>query len=429
MAVKTPARKTWSVALSSDRRRWFGYPNGDKPAPLIPSWVPAAGASATYTSGGAVLTNTFRSVVAVDPFEASKILRAYSGTFLLPTWRDYGALCAFGGGHANTNHNGGYGVALRADTMTFERLWDATSWTAGETGDIEPELNSYGEKTGSDPLRVASGHSYGMNVVVGQTLWRVLKQAVKYTGGGDLEYQSAHSINLSDPGVASSARAWVRETSSTGAWGGTASPSHFAHAASQNRLYYMGRTNSQNLRWFDLVAKTWTTGSNGDWGYPSADSDAGDCVTGRLFAVPERDLVVAAYRQSGNLVLQYIQTTVSQPTVATATLGTTLALPVEGGKAVVWCPDSAKILVFGVTGNTDKVYEVTIPGTLTDTWTVDNHTISGPAIDPAAISARAGWSGHYHAPAKAVLFLHDLRHADSTPDNIDRVTVYRPRNT
>ena len=32
MAVKTPARKTWSVKASADRVRWFGFPNGDKPA-------------------------------------------------------------------------------------------------------------------------------------------------------------------------------------------------------------------------------------------------------------------------------------------------------------------------------------------------------------------------------------------------------------
>lgn len=397
----------------------------------LPAWAPAVGNSATFDSGGSVLTNTFRSQVTVGgAFEGSKILRAYSGTFLLPVWRDFGAIGIFGGGHANTNHNGGYGVALRQNTMTFERLWDATTWTAGETGDIEPELNSYGEKTGSSPLRVASGHSYGMNVVVGQTLWRVLKQAVKYTGGGDIEFQSAHSIDLSSPSTGPDVRAWVRETNGLGAWAGTASPSFLAHSASQGRLYYMGRTNAQNLRWFDLASKAWVTGDNASWGYPSADTDGGDPVTGKLFPVPERDLVVAAYRQSGNLVLQYIQTTASQPTVATASLGTSLALPVEGGKAVCWCPRNSRILVFGVTSNTDRCYEVTIPATLTDSWTVDSAVIGGAgAIDPVAIATRSGWSCDYHDQARCVLFLHDLKHDSSTPDTIDRVTAYRPRNT
>lgn len=408
--------------LPSGRLRW--------PTALVPSWVPAAGASATFESGGSVLTNTWRSThITEDEFYSAKMRNAYSGTFTHPTWRTHGGLVMAGGGHANTNYNGIHVVTFGPSTIYFERLVDPTNWTAGDTGDIEPELNTYGEKSGSSPLQIAGGHSYGMAVVIGGSLWRVIRQAVKYTGGGDIEYQAAHSLDLTNPETASSARAWVRETNDLGAWAGTAPPSFLAYAASQGRSYYMGRTNSQNLRWFDHSTKAWVTGTNASWGYPSADSDGGDTVTGNLFAVPERDLVVASYRQGGNLVLQYIQTTVSQPSVSTATLGTSLALPVEGGKAVCWCPDNARILVFGVTGNTDRCYEVTIPATLTDTWTVDSAVISGPAIDPVAMMTRAGWGVDYNRRTRTVNILHDLKHASSSPDTIDRVTVYRPRNT
>jgi len=397
--------------------------------PLVPSWVPAAGASATFESGGSVLTNTWRSThITEDEFYSAKMRNAYSGVFLHPTWRTHGGLVMFGGGHANTNYNGGHIVTFGAASIYFERLIDPTNWTAGDTGDIESEWNAYAEVTGSSPLQIAGGHSYSSGVVVGGKFERVYRGAMKYTGGGDNEAQTYHSLDLTNPATASSARGWVRETDSTGAYSGTALPLLAAYASSQDRIYLAFRSNV-NLRWFDRATKAWVVGDNAGWGYASADSDAGDCVTGNLFAVPERNLVVCAYRQSGNLVLQYIQTTASQPTVATASLGTSLALPVEGGKAVCWCSHSSRILVFGVTSNTDRCYEVSIPSTLTDTWTVASDVISGPAIDPVAMMTRSGWGCEYNPLTRTVNFLHDIKHASSSPDTIDRVTAYRPRGT
>jgi hypothetical protein len=403
--------------------------------PTVPLWVPAAGAMATYESGGSVLTNTWRSThndAIADAFYSSKMRNAYSGTIAHPTWGDWGGLVLMGGGHANTNYAAVHIVTFAVSTMYFERVADTYDWAAADnnTGDITSELNSYGEVTATvgGTLKIASGHSYGNLVMANGRLERVMRQAYVYTGGGGDEAQAYHTLDLTNPATASSARSWVRQTDTLGGWSATNAPAFTAYAADQDRIYLMTR-GSANLRWFDRATEAWVTGDNAGWGYPSADTDAGDPVTGVLFAVPERNLVVAAYRQSGNLVLQYIQTTASQPTVATATLGTSLALPVEGGKAVCWCSHSARILVFGVTSNTDKVYEVTIPATLTDTWTVDNHTISGGSIDPVSIMTRAGWGCQYHPQIRAVVLLHDLKHASSSPDTIDRVTVYRPRNT
>ncbi len=397
--------------------------------PDIPSWVPAAGASVTYTGGGSVLTNNWRSThddTRNNVFYSKKMNAAYSGFLVHPTWRGRGGLVFFGGGHANTNYNGGHVLTFGQDTLYFERLIDATDFAAADpdTGDVTAEYNSYGEVTASvgGTLQIMQGHSYGNGDIIDGKVERVIRQAFIYTGGGDVEAQAYHTLDLNNPNIASSARLWVRETNSTGAWS-SAAPNFTAYSPNQNRIYLMDRFNG-NLRWFDRSAKTWVTGSNATWGYPSADSDGGDPVTGVLFAVPERNLVVAAYRQGGNLVIQYIQDTTSQPSVSTATLGTTLALPVDGGKFVCWCSRSSRILVFGVTSNTDKVYEITIPATLTDTWTVANHTISGPAIDPVAIRTRSGWGCHYHDPSRTVMFP-----AAFVDTGNDSVTVYRPRNT
>jgi len=407
--------------LPSGRLRW--------PTALVPSWVPAAGAVAVYESGGSVLTNTWRSThITEDEFYSSKMRNAYSGTFLMRQWRTHGGLVLIGGGHANTNYNGVHVVTLGPTSIYFERLVDPTNWSAGDTGDIESEWNAYAEVTGSDPLQIPQGHSYGMRAVVGNRVEVVIRQAFKYTGGGDEESQSYHSLDLSNPATASSARAWVRESDSTGAWSGTSPPGFTTYVPAQDRIYYMCRS-STNLRWFDRATESWVVGDNAGWGYPSADTDGGDPVTGVLFDVPERNLLVAGYRQSGNLVLQYIDTTQSQPSVATATLGSSLALPVEGGKAVCWCSRSQRILVFGVTSNADRVYEITIPSPPSGTWTVDSHAISGGSIDPVSIMTRSGWGASYNDLTRTVNFVHDLKNASSSPDTIDRVTVYRPRNT
>jgi hypothetical protein len=391
--------------------------------------VPATGAAATYTSDGAVLLNKFRDVVVGDPFYPSKIRNAYSGTFLHSSWGTFGGMLLYGGGHANTNHNGVYIIEYGLNTLQFKRLIDATTWVAGDPGDISAEFNSYGEVIGSSPLQITSGHSYGGAVVIDGYLTRVIRQAFMTAGGGNTEAQAYHTLDLTNTATASSARAWVRRTNTLGSWTLTDTPSFIAHAESQGRLYYMSRGNAPTPRWFDLNTKAWMTGGGAGWGCASADTDVGDPVTGTMFPVPERDLIVGAWRQSGVLRIQYLDTTNSDPSVATATLSTSLALPVEGGKAVCWCSRNNRILVFGVTGNTDRCYEITIPTTLTDPWTVDSAAITGVTIDPVAIMTRAGWGCQYHDATRSVLFVHDLKNSSSSPDTIDRTTVYRPRNT
>lgn len=427
--MATDALDTRSIVLPSwDERRWSAYAAGDKPS--IPSWVPAAGNSVVLASGG-VITNTWRSThITEDVFYSSKMRNAYSGTVLHPTWRELGGVVFIGGGHANTNYNAIHIATFAADSIYYERLVDPTNWAAGDTGNISGEWNSYAEVTGSSPLQIAGGHSYGSPQCIDGKIERVIRSAMMYAGGGDTESQSYHSLDLTNPATASSARGWVRETNDLGAYSGTAVPLLSAYAADQNRIYLMFRSNT-NLRWFDRAAKTWVTGSGTGWDYPSADTDASDCVTGTLFAVPERHLIVAAFRQGGNLKLQYIQTTQGQPSAVTPTLGATLALPVEGGKAVCWCNDSGKILVFGVTSNNDKCYEVTIPETLTDTWAIDSWVMGGAgSVDPVSVMTRAGWGCHYHSGIRAVVMAHTLRHGTGgEPDTIDRFTVIRPRNT
>ena len=395
---------------------------------MLPSWVPAAGASATYNGGGSVLTNNWRAThdptaIGYDAFYSAKINAAYSSQVTHQTWRTHGGIVFFGGGHSGTNYNGGHILTLAQSTMYYECLWTPFDWAATlDNGNIESEVNSYGEATGSSPLRVAGPHSYGGDVIDG-FYTQAISLAYTYTGS-DLIAQAAHEIDLTNPATSYSTRAWVRRTNSVGAWTGTAAPVISRYVASQDRIYMMTRGGG-NLKWFDRAANTWITGSNAGWGYDASDTDGGDPKTGALVAVAARNLLLGCYRTSGNLVVQYIDTTLSQPTVATATLDTSLAMPVDGCKAISWCPDNSKLLVFGVTSNLDRCYEITIPATVTNTWTVASAVISGdpfPADNPVGIWGKCD----YVTACKVIVIPSPLK--DAAGGN-DSAWVYRPRNT
>jgi hypothetical protein len=123
------------------------------------------------------------------------------------------------------------------------------------------------------------------------------------------------------------------------------------------------------------------TGSGTGFSYAECDTSAGDPITGALVHVPSRDLLICAFADGGVIRLQYMNVAsgVSQPTLGgEATLGTSLSVGPEWG-AMCWCSDSERLLVFGVSGNTDKVYEIEIPATLSNSWPVTSHTLAGGA--------------------------------------------------
>jgi hypothetical protein len=408
------------------------------PPPTLPSWVPAAGGVATYVQGGGVLTNNWRAVhdptsVGYDQFHSRKITD-YSAFFLHPTWRDFGGMVMWGGGHSATNYNGVTMMSFLASTIEFECVVTPTDWQiALDTGNLSTnsEVNSYGEAqtsgTPHTPLRLVGPHSYGSGDVVDGKFVQVRSAAWGYSNIGD--EQAAHELDLTNPATAATARAWVRRTNSVGAWAWNGAPSITRYVPPQDRIFTVARGGGgpYSMMWFDLASNAWTTGSGTGFNYPESTTE-----TGGLLWCESRDLLLCVYRNSsGNVVIQYanVASGVSQPALGgTATLSATLAVPVEWS-GVSWCEDSQRVLIFGVTSNTDKVYEVEIPTTLSDTWTVTNHTLAGGATIVPPVLSVYGKSMDYNPATKCIVVMQEgIKRSDMSP-NTDRVTVYRPRNT
>lgn len=416
--------------------RTFGSP-GPQP---VPSWVPPAGEVATFTGGGSVLTNNFRAVadpngIGYDPFHTRKVLN-YSSRFLHESWREFGGLVIWGGGHSATNYNGLGILTFAASTMYYECLQAPFDWAASlDTGDITSEVNSYGEATGSSPLKLACPHSYGSGDIVDGKFVQVYAGALGYINIESINAQHAHEIDLSNPATSYNSRAWVRRTSTTGGWAWTSAPALTRYVPPQGRIFQVARGGGgpYSPQWFNLGSNAWETGTGTGFNYPDGTIEAG-----ALMWVEARNLLVLAYRNSsGNVVLQYMDVAagVTQPTLGgTATLSSTLTVPAEWG-AACWCPDSNRILIAGVTSNTDKVYEITIPSTLSNTWTVDTAGAlpGGATINPDT-SANVGMYGKsfdYNRRTRCIVIYESfgaISDGVNGPVN-DVVKAYRPRFT
>jgi hypothetical protein len=405
----------------------------------LPTWVPAAGEVVTYTVGGGVLTNNLRAVydpaaVGYDLFYIDNVLQ-YSGRVLHNNWRSFGGYIIYGGGHSATNYNGLNMLTFGLTTIYFENIVTPTDWIADlDTGNISTnsEVNSYGEAQTSGvphtPLRLASPHSYGIGDVVSNKLIQVASAAWGYSNVG--AEQAAHELDLSDPTASSATRAWVRRTSSTGSWSWFAAPMLSREVPAQNRIYFVanGPGGPYAPLWFDLQTNQWVTGSGTGFNYPEATLESG-----ALIHVPSRDLLICAYRNNttGNLVLQHMNVAagVTQPTLGSAvTLSENLAVPNEFG-SICWCSDNNRLLVFGVVSNTNKVYEIEIPVTLSSTWNVDNYTLAGGATIVPNTSANIGNYGKswdYCSKSKCIPI---FTSTSLTQASNDSIRIYRPRNT
>lgn len=435
----------WFGARPRAMRRGARLPSrgttyGVQPPPTLPSWVPAAGGVSTFTQGGGVLSNNFRAVfdpngVGFDMFHAKKVVTDYSSQFLHESWRSFGGLLIWGGGHSATNWNGAVMVTFNETTIEFECVLSPFDWAATlDTGDLSSEINAYGEAmvggSPASPLRLIGPHSYGCGDFVSGVFVQPAILAAGYLQ--DFDGLVAHGLDLTEPSTSASSRAWVRRTNSTGSagWGWESAPIITRYVPVQGRQFAIARGGGgpYSMQWFDPTSNTWVQGSGTGFNYPEAQTDGGDPTNGALIYAESRDLLIAAYRSSGNLVLQYanVASGVSQPTLGgTATLSAALAIPVQWG-AITWCEDSERILVFGVTSNTDKVYEITIPATLSDTWTVDSHTLAGGATIVPQPKGVWGKGCEYNPLTKCCVFFQSGLAENPTADSI---TVYRPRNT
>jgi hypothetical protein len=406
---------------------WNIFYNGGLP---LPSWVPAAGEVATYTGGGSVLTNNFRSVSnaagigTYDDFYNKKVTD-YSSFQLHSTWRTYGGMVIWGGGHGATNYNGMNMLTFAQSTMYFEHLLTPFNWTADDdTGNTDAQITpTYGECDGSSPLRIAAGHTYGIPEVINGKLIQPFTSALGYTG---LEStQAAYELDLTNPSTSYSSRAWVRRTSSTGALNPLSSPSFCRYVPAQDKMFIMtaGGGAPYELAWFNLATNAWTTGTGSGFNKGDGSNDEG-----ALMFVPSRDLLVGMYRSSGgSLVVQYanVASGVSQPSVLTATLSSTVTVPLYWGSAT-WCSDNNRLLLFGISST--QVYEIEIPSTLSNNWTVASYTYPNSATITPKDSSVYGKSCQYNPKTKCCVFIPSTGSGLVDTGN-DVITVYRPRNT
>lgn len=201
-----------------------------------------------------------------------------------------------------------------------------------------------------------------------------------------------------------------------------APPNWTAWVPSQNRIYTESRATStpRYMRWFDRASGTW---QNGTGGLRLNDAELGS-ITGAMFHVPERNLLIFADCKFGVLRLQYLDTTLSQPSWVTA-VRLSQAVPLQAAfTTACWCPDNQRILVGELAGDNGAVVEVAIPVQLSDTWTATRAPFgAGQTIPWATNASYKKWT--YNPKVKAVVY---VPRADPNGVN-DMVYVYRPRNT
>lgn len=300
--------------------------------------------------------------------------------------------------------------------MRFELLATPSRWGVPDQGDNQAQINSFGEHIGSSPLRLASPHSYGGGDVVDGRFVQVMSMALGYVGLRDS--RAAHELDLRDPTVPASSRAWARRSAAPGSISPFGAPNLTRYVPAQRRIYFVTRGGGApyRVRWFDLETNQHVTGTGQGFAFAEGGVD-----TGALVHVPERGLLLCLYRAaSGALVVEWMDVTAAQPTVGgRAVLATPLSVPDTWG-AASWCGDSGRLLIFGVAAS--RVYELTIPTLLSATWPVDSHAVSG--LTPPATSVW-GKSMDYNPRTRTVTVL-PAGLAYSGPDT---VMVYRPRGT
>lgn len=415
----------------------------------LPDWVPAPGGVSVLTRANGRLTNNFIDCGVPYYYQptVAKIRNDYSTSVCNPHFGTYGATLFFGAGHAASNDNSLIALVLGASTCTFRRMIDPSPVNGSGSDTTTQNLNTlrggydWVDPEWADTLvdgKPAAPHSWGCGDVIGPaeggaahgTFIRVFIAGGGY--GGDIAAQACHKVDFANTtGFADGGTptyAWQRVARNPGAptmnmavstLGG---PNWSAYVASQNRIYYEARAAGATIapRWLDLTTNTYVQGT----GTPRLQDGASTYgETGIEFAVPERNLVVFAYRGPGGVLkIQYQNTTLSNPGWQTPTLSGAPAL-VEYFATACWCKDNARIVLGELAAGNDTLCEVTIPATLTDHWTCETYTVGTPIAWVTKASYK-NWT--YNPRVKAIVYPGLM---SSIGANAEAVYVHRPRGT
>jgi hypothetical protein len=410
----------------------------------LPSWVASItpGQMATYSGGGSVVTNNFRSVVSplYDQFYSVKIVNDYSGATANPWWGARGCKMFKGAGHAASNDNSTMVLEFGPTTMTWKRIVDPSPWTYSGTGpprDISAEYTTQMDYTWGEYQidgKPMSLHSYGLLCVqdpatggaANGTLWLpgiLAGQVASFKSG------AAHRLPLLST---SAAPVWARGSTTAPTVAGD--PVGMAdYVPAQQRVYLTYHNDLNVVRWLDTTTQAWVIGSGVGFSMAQHVFAGGDCWA-TMLAIPERDLLLMLGRSNatGNLVIQWMSVgaAVSQPTLGgTATLSQALALESPWTSAT-WCPDNNRLLVMGAAGDLGAVYEVAIPAIPgSQTWAVVRVPLGSGQTLSNTMAGSIGnvwgkWS--YDRRIKACVF---VPLAVRQGDGNDQVHVYRPLNT
>lgn len=405
--------------------------------------MPAPGQVGVLTRANGRLSNSFISQCApyFSPFYFAKIVNDYSGSFLNPYFGTYGAVLFFGGGHAATNDNSLAALVLGHESCTFRRLVDPSPIFGSDTSNATISANTLTSSTSFINMtyaeylvdgKPASPHSYSSGDVIGPaeggaadgTFLRVLNSAAGFVGTAGAE--AAHRVDFN--GTTGPYR-WQRVTDSYGYNSSPngnvfklSPPNWTAWVPSQNRVYTESRVAGHipRLSWFDRSNSTWVTGTGSQ---RLNDAEMGS-VTGAMFHVPQRNLLIFADCKSGVLRLQYLDTTLSQPSWVTS-VSLSQPVPLElAFTSACWCEDNQRILIGELQGDNSAIVEVEIPAQLSLPWTATRAPFgNGQAIAWATNASYKKWT--YNPRVKAVVY---MPRADPGGAS-DTVYVYRPRNT
>lgn len=413
----------------------------------LPTWVPAPGGVSVLTRANGRLTNSFIDAATPWFFAASsaKIRNDYSTAVCNPHFGPFGALLFFGSGHAAASDNTLIALVLGEGSCTFRRVINGSpitgSGTDGTTQSNNTLANGYAWATmdwaeATVDGKPAAPHSYGVGDVIGPlqggaafgTFIRVLNSAAGY--GGDIAAQACHKVDFggtdgfADGGTP--AYAWQRVSRNAGAPVGPAAvgtlggPNWSAYVASQQRIYYEARAAGSSIapRWLDLSTNLYVQGT-GAARVADAVSPYGE--TGVMFAVPERNLVVMAYRRTGGVLgIQYLDTTQANPGWVAATVASAPQL-LDFAATACWCADNGKIIVGELAVGNTTLCEVSIPSVLSNVWACETYAIP-TGIQWVTSSSYKSWT--YNSRTKSIVY---PGYMSQTGAASEAVYVHRPR--
>lgn len=421
---------------------------GPQPAQL-PTWVPATNTAVSYSSGGSVLTNKFVSQVApyYEVFYFPKVANDYSSGVAAPNIGDYGAELFFGGGHAGTNDNTMVGLIFGLNSMEFRRLANPAPYfgTGTDSGPGSTRQNNsladlsaivdatYGDfDTGDGQKRPSSPHSYGgltyrpptpSGTTYGSLFLAATTAGPAYNGNN---FDGSHILDLNsltDPTANTWRRAGAGLNRTT-----TGLPIVAVYDEASDKVHLVSRSASA-ARTFSHSAQTWTAAATD--GLTLTSLVSADPDSGTLINCPERNLVVLFRRTPSNTLECAYQSTSGGVlgAVGIATLSATLTVGASAGSSNTWANMGfwisatqrimlGKIQLAGV-ADTGALYEVQIPATLTDPWTVTRRPFTGTVAWPSIHHQRLAW---FERIKCAVLFYN----AQRDDQGADTVQVIRP---